>query len=69
MGIIDTNCQGELIGGWLMIIGLKITEEGRKQKEGFAMSVGCRSCFSRDLGAFSYRWSHSSHLNEVAKKI
>ena len=32
------------------------------------MSVGCRSCFSRDLGAFSYRWSHSSHLNKGAKK-
>lgn len=32
------------------------------------MSVGCRSCFSRELKAFSYRWSHSSHLNDGAKK-
>lgn len=32
------------------------------------MSVGCRSSFSRDFRAFSYRWSHPSHLNERAKK-
>lgn len=51
-----------------MIIGLKITEEREEETEGFAVSVGCRSSFSRDYRAFSYRCSHPSRVNERAKK-
>lgn len=32
------------------------------------MCVRSRRCFSRELKAFSYRWSHSSLLNKGAEK-